>query len=117
VADTPRADAALYQELSGVQGRLHELLVELHGDRLMASRNEPVPDGIVARVNQVVNAWGSTSEPTATHRRNYEIAAAQLASFLPRLERLAADLAALERRAEELGAPWTPGRLPSWRPQ
>jgi photosystem II stability/assembly factor-like uncharacterized protein len=117
VADTPRADASLHQDLLGLQERLHDLLVELRGDRVVASRNEPVPDGIVARVNQVVNAWGSTSEPTATHRRNYDIAAAQLASFLPQLERFAADLAGLERRAEELGAPWTPGRLPSWRPQ
>ena len=114
VMDTPRAEAALRQELLALDGRLEDLRVELEGDRTLASRNEPVPPSISDRVGQVINAWGSTSEPTATHRRNYEIAAQQFASLLPRLQQLAAELEAIERRADELGAPWTPGRIPSW---
>ena len=76
---------------------------------------EPVPPAIVDRVQQVVNgSWGSTGEPTATHRRNFEIASSELAAVLPKLRQAEADLEALEKKAEELGAPWTPGRIPTW---
>ena len=33
---------------------------------------------------------------------------------LRNLQALVADLQALEEEAEAAGAPWTPGRLPSW---
>jgi hypothetical protein len=117
VIDAPRAEAALRQEVVALEHRLADLLVELEGDPTIARRNEPVPPAIADRVDQVVNgSWASTSETTATHRRNYEIAAEQFAAFLPRLRQLLADLAALERRAEASGAPWTPGRVPEWEP-
>jgi photosystem II stability/assembly factor-like uncharacterized protein len=115
IVDTPRADLALRQQAIALQHRLEDVEVALNGDPTLGDRNEPVPPAVVDRVQQVVNgSWGSTGEPTATHRRNYEIASAELAAVLPTLRQAEADLEALEKKAEELGAPWTPGRIPTW---
>ncbi|HEV8239516.1 MAG TPA: glycosyl hydrolase [Thermoanaerobaculia bacterium] len=115
IADTPRADVALRQQAVDLKHRFQDLDVALNGDRTIARRNEPVPPALVERVQQVVEgSWGSTGEPTATHRRNYEIASSELAALLPKLRQAEADLEALEKKAEELGAPWTPGRIPTW---
>jgi hypothetical protein len=115
IMDTPRADLALRQQAVELTHRLDDLDATLNGDTTIGSRNEPVAPGIVDRVQRVVfGSWTSTAEPTATHRRNYEIAAAELATLMPKLRQAAADLQALEKRAEELGAPWTPGRIPTW---
>ena len=62
--------------------------------------------------------WSSTSAPTATHRRNYAIAAEAFAELLPRFQELIEkDLVTLETNIEAAGAPWTPGRVPRWQPE
>ncbi len=56
--------------------------------------------------------------PTATHRKAYDLAAQAFTGVLARLTQIVeVDLKALEDRAESLGAPWTPGRVPRWKPQ
>jgi hypothetical protein len=70
-------------------------------------------------VQQIVEGhWSATSAPTATHQKNYEIAAAE---FVPVLESLRVlveqDLRKLEEAAESAGAPWTPGRVPRFAPE
>jgi len=61
--------------------------------------------------------WTTSSAPTATHQRGYEIAAGGFAPVLAGLRDLDAQLSALETEMEEAGAPWTPGRLPTWQPE
>ena len=71
----------------------------------------------MSRIRQIVRGhWSSTSAPTATHRRNYEIAAAEFSEMLDELRVLVeSDLVALEEKLEAAGAPWTPGRaIPRW---
>jgi len=117
--DTPAADADLMSRARALQTRLADLRVELQGDRTVARRNEPTPESILDRVNRVVGGhWSSSSGPTETHRRNYEIAAEAFGRFLPELtELIEVDLAGLENRMETIGAPWTPGRVPRWSPE
>ena len=59
--------------------------------------------------------WTSSSAATTTQRQNFDRVAQ---AFPPVLEALTAlvrdDLGGLERRVEELGGPWTPGRIPQW---
>jgi hypothetical protein len=60
-------------------------------------------------------AWATTAGLTNTQRRAYEIAADEFGDVLGRLQTLVEqDLAAFEKRAEDAGAPWTPGRVPRW---
>jgi photosystem II stability/assembly factor-like uncharacterized protein len=117
--DTPAADPRLLDDLVAIENRLKDLRVPLEGDTVRAKRNEPTPPSIVDRVQQVVGGhWFSSSAPTATHRRNYDIAAAEFAPVLTALRTLVeTDLRAIENSAEAAGAPYTPGRVPRWAPE
>ncbi len=117
--DTPAADPALEREARSLEARLREILLVLEGDRVMAGRNEPTAPSIKDRVESIVTAqWNSVSAPTATSREAFAIAAGEFGGVLEKLRRLLdEDLKGLETRAEAAGAPWTPGRIPTWRPE
>ena len=118
LADTPDADPKLQNELRAIESRLKDVNAELSGDPTRATRNESTPPSITDRVQQVVGGhWDATSAPTATHRRGYDIAAKEFAPVLAKLRQVVADLKRLEDAAEASGAPWTPGRVPEWKPE
>ena len=72
--------------------------------------------GIRSRVSRVVwGGWDSSSNPTQTHRDELRIAGEQFTGVLAELRTIVTvDLPALEADLEDLGAPWTPGRVPVW---
>ena len=113
----PKRAAALADRTRSLELRLTDLRTELDGDRTISKRHEPGPVSIRERISQVVwGSWESTSDPTQTHRDNYAIASERFAPVLERLTRLVEeDLTALEADLEEARAPWTPGRVPTWR--
>jgi len=118
ILDTPDADVALLAEARGLEERMKDLLIELEGDPVPAEHNEPTTPSVIERVQRVVYGhWTSTSAPTQTHRRALEIAEQAFTGVLGGLRTLDGDLAGLEAKLEQLGAPWTPGRLPTWPPQ
>jgi photosystem II stability/assembly factor-like uncharacterized protein len=116
ILETPSAGPDLMQQARELEVRLADLRERLTGDRTKRSRNAPTLPGIAQRVSNIVQGhWRATSAPTETHQRNYEIAAEQFGAWLPEFRQLVeAELGQLEQRLEELGAPWTPGRIPSW---
>jgi len=116
IDDTPGPDPRWSDEARSIESRLKDIRESLTGDATRAKRNEPAPPSIVDRVQSIVYGhWSSTSAPTATHRRAYEIAADQFQDVLSRLRTLVeTDLDGLEDRMEIGGAPWTPGRVPRW---
>ncbi len=66
--------------------------------------------GRVGRV--VAGHWNTRQTPTATHRRNLEIARTDFDGFRTDLSAvLETTLPQLEEALEAAGAPWTPGRL------
>ncbi|MBM4186810.1 MAG: glycosyl hydrolase [Gemmatimonadetes bacterium] len=108
---------ALREAGQALRASLRQLRVALSGDQTIASRNEATVVTIGGRVQRIVrSAWATSTGPTATHRRSYAIASDQLAAFLPQLRAAADQLRQLEEQAEAAGVPWTPGRIPSWRP-
>ncbi|MEO7013255.1 MAG: hypothetical protein ABI127_03030 [Dokdonella sp.] len=116
--DTPRADPSLGIRMRAIETQLKDLQITLSGDGVLARRGEPTPPSIVDRINQIVyGQWNSSADTTTTHRQNYAIAAQQFGPLLIRLRSLILnDLATLESEADAAGAPWTPGRVPDWKP-
>lgn len=117
--DTPAAEAPrLRADALALDGRLRELRRTLDGDAVLARRNEPVPPSLLDRVNYAVGThYSSTAAPTATARRQVELAGAELATLLAALREIVeVELPRLEAAADAAGAPWTPGRLPVWPP-
>jgi hypothetical protein len=114
LVDTPDADPVLMAELEGLKNRFDAIMLELEGDTTKGQRNVFTPPAIVDRVERIAyDQWYTTQAPTATHRQAYEWAADAFATEKEKLEQLVTDLEALEAKAEEAKAPWTPGRVPT----
>jgi hypothetical protein len=117
--NTPKGDPKLVDEAEALEMRLRDLDVKLNGDPVIRAHNEADPPSITERVIQVVGGhWTSTSAPTQTHQENYRLAAQSFAPVLDDLRKLVeVDLKNLENKLEAAGAPWTPGRVPVWKPE
>ncbi len=117
--DTPKADPGLLNEAEALETRLQGLQEALTGDPVLAGRNEPTPPAILDRLGQVIyGQWTSSSAPTQTQYNGYSLAAEAFAPALNDLRKLVeVDLKALEDKLEAAGAPWTPGRIPTWQPE
>ena len=106
------APGGLDAELHAIRQELHALDEALVGNRARASVEDDGVATITRRVQvaQMGTAW-STYGPTPTHRRSLEIGEKELAAVRERLNAvLEQRLPALEKKLEQAGAPWTPGR-------
>ncbi len=110
--ETPGADPGLYGRIDDLAETLDGFRTRLSGDRVRGRLNEPSVPSISGRVGQVMGGhWDTRQMPTATQRRDLEIAAGAFAGLSRELASfLAEDLPALEAALEAAGAPWTPGR-------
>jgi hypothetical protein len=116
VQDTPGVASFYSDEVRSLEKRLRIIQRALTGDRTLRTRNEPTPPSILARVQRVVSGhWSTTSAPTQTHRKSYEVAGRAFEPVLADLQTLVEkDLKTLEEALEAQGASWTPGRVPRW---
>jgi photosystem II stability/assembly factor-like uncharacterized protein len=115
--ETPQADPKLATEAYKLEQRLQDLHEKLTGDRVVAEHNEPTAPSIVERMERSL-AWGGFAAPTKTQEDAYRFAAESFAPVLAGLRQLVdVDLRKLEDQMERAGAPWTPGRLPVWKPE
>ncbi|MEM8932709.1 MAG: glycosyl hydrolase, partial [Acidobacteriota bacterium] len=103
--------SALDQQLRDLELRLGELRRELAGDATIRSRNEPVAPAILQRAQRAANGlWGSTASPTATHRRQLDIARDAFQSMRGDIDAWLDDVERAGEALEAAGGPWTPGR-------
>ncbi|UCC71983.1 MAG: glycosyl hydrolase [Gemmatimonadota bacterium] len=114
--DAPGARAELFETVRSLEMRVADIEVELGGDETVTSRFEYAPLSITDRLDRVVGGFWSSSAPTTTHQRNYEIAGRAFQNVLAQLRVLVEEgMKALGDELEAAGAPWTPGRgVPKW---
>ncbi len=117
--DAPAAPAQLLVDVLAIEAHANEIVRALRGDNTLRSRNEGTPPSINERVNGIVDdLWQSTSAPTGTQLRAYEIAGEEFTPMLADLKTVVeTDLKRVEGAMENAGAPWTPGRVPEWKPK
>lgn len=115
--ETAGSDPALETRARAIEDSFKDLRVRFSGDSVLERRNEATPPSLLDRIGRVVgSAWYTTADIPATHRREYDIAAAEFGTALETLRQLVdVDLKRLESDAEAAGAPWTPGRVPVWK--
>ncbi|MEM9172862.1 MAG: glycosyl hydrolase [Pseudomonadota bacterium] len=115
LVSTPAAGQAERDQLNALTSRLADLSVAINGDRTVASRNEPTPLSIASRVGGLYSSLVfSQSAAGGNYTDSYAIAAQEFAVALRNLNAVATEAAALEATLDVQGAPWTPGRIPSW---
>ena len=111
--------AALRDDVRAVEAKLRAAEFTLRGDRVLASKNEPTPPSLLGRINNIVGTqWDTTAAPTGTSQEQYTIASDVFTTTLAALRSaIEGDLVRVEGALEKAGGPWTPGRLPDWKPE
>ncbi|MEO8430976.1 MAG: glycosyl hydrolase [Acidobacteriota bacterium] len=117
--DAPDAPPALASDVGTIEARLREIEIAVKGDAAVAAKSEPVEPAISDRVGNIVGTqWTATAAPTGTSEKDYAYAAQAFRGELEKLRALVGvDLKKVEDALEIAGAPWTPGRLPVWKPE
>jgi hypothetical protein len=108
----PRANPDTFARMESVTRALAALSLRLSGDPAREALNESDAPSISGRVGEVMGGhWETRQMPTATQRRDIEIAGSALQALTRDLKALIeGDLARLKADLESAGAPWTPGR-------
>ena len=117
--ETPSAPESLHAEAAAIEKRKNEILRSLRGDNALRARNMNTAPSISERVGGIVGSQRmSTSRPTQTSINQYATASQDFETTLQQLRKLIeVDLRDLEKKMEAAGAPWTPGRIPEWKPE
>ena len=117
VTDTPRTDVAILKEIDTVRDKLTAVKDLLQGDPTYGRRMVADPPSISGRIGGTADALAYTTQPpTGTQKEQYEIAAEDFGAQLTALKTIAeTEIPAIEAKLEAAGAPWTPGRLPTWK--
>ena len=115
---TPSLPLKLREEVLRLEKILNEIELALNGDRVWRSHNEGTPASISEHVQAAASPTrGTTGRPTRTALEQYQIASDELAVEVPKLRKLIeTDLKTIEKQLDAAGAPYTPGRLPDWKP-
>ena len=109
----PKADPSLFGRIDAANATLAGLTRRLSGDPVRRRLNESDTPSISGRVQSAMRALDTRQMPTATQRRDVEIAGAELEALLSDVEALVSgELAALRKALDAAGAPWTPKRDP-----
>ncbi|MFC2131578.1 WD40/YVTN/BNR-like repeat-containing protein, partial [Bacteroidota bacterium] len=117
--NTPEAPQELLEQVRDFELRLGEIKVKLNGDPSLSKRNANQPPSIKDRMWHIVysTSW-SSSAPTQTAKQAYSIIAEEFVPELDKLRKLInIDLDAIEKKLQKMDAPWTPGRIPYWKPE
>ena len=116
IINTPDAEERHAETIRALKARLQDIRDALSGDDTIDSRYEPTPPSIMGRAGRIAFGQGRTSgAPTETQREAYQLAGAAFEKVLADLKTLVeTDLKSLEDELESVGAPWTPGRIPTW---
>lgn len=109
-----RMDTELLAQISSMEQKLREVERQLFGDRTLEKLDKDAEPGLVRRINGVVYDYRrSTSAPTQSQKEAFDLVAAAFPPVLQVAKSIAdEDVKKIEKRLEELGAPYTPGRWP-----
>ncbi|NJB86982.1 photosystem II stability/assembly factor-like uncharacterized protein [Lewinella marina] len=113
--ETTGSPEAALTTLHALRERLADFTEALYGDRTRSNLQMETAPSVAGRVGALeYGMWNVTSDPTETYRESYRVAAAEFGPLLEELKSIDADVRALEQQLEMQGAPYTPGRWPTW---
>jgi len=116
---TKGTDKALIEKVRKVDASLNEISEILNGNSTLARRNENQPPPVNERLNYIISGlWSCSQAPTQTQKDAYRIAGEEFSAALNKLKSIVeVDIKDLNKELDRLGSPWTPGRIPDWKPE
>ena len=117
IHNTPACSFEMAQKAKTLDETLTGITLLLDGTPAKASPEEVPPEQVSMndRLNIIMRAiWSSTSAPTQTALSNYEILIEEYPAVLTQIKAAKDDLETIEKKLDEMGAIWTPGRLPEF---
>jgi photosystem II stability/assembly factor-like uncharacterized protein len=116
--NTPQAPKDMLSKVRALELNMIRINEKINGDQSLSKRNENQTPTIKDRMSHIIysTAWTS-SAPTKTAQQAYQIIADEMLPLLDELRKISnIELNDMEKELERLGAPWTPGRIPYWKP-
>lgn len=117
IHNTPACSFEMAQKAKILNETLEGITLLLDGTPAKASSEEVPPEQVAMndRLSIIMRAmWSSTSAPTQTAISNYEILVEEFPAALTQIKAAKAELETIEKKLDEMGAMWTPGRLPEF---
>ena len=113
----PTVDDDLKTAIQKMDKSIKDLRIKLLRDEILQRLDKDMEPGLSSRIRTITYEQRlSTSAPTSTQKLAYQIVADEFEEILTELKKLAEEKAVeIEKKLEELGAPYTPGRLPKWK--
>ena len=114
---TPTEDGEIQNEIQTLREGLRDVQWELNGDPTLGRRAEASPTSVSRRLGRITGgAWsGTLTEVSGLQREQYQLIGEEFVVTLAQLRTLIeVDLKRIEDYADQVGAPWTSGRLPVW---
>ncbi len=107
----------LYADIKALETKLGEIQRKLSGDRTYSQVDLDAEPGLSRRLSGIIGEQrSSTSAPTQTQRDNFRIVEEEFMPIYQALRKIAAtDVKNIEKKLDDIGAPYTPGRLPAWK--
>ncbi len=108
------AETEIHADIKALELKVAELGRKLFGDRLYRQVDQDAEPGLVSRLNGAIfDNRRSSAGPTQSQRDNCRIVAEEFPAILEELRKIVeVDVKAIEKKLEDIGAPYTPGRLP-----
>ncbi len=107
----------LFNQIKNAATKLDIIDKKLNGDASIAKRAANQPMSLSERLQYITWTMGSTtSAPTNTNKESYKIAEQQFNEVFNEMQSLKdININPLEKKLDELNAPYTPGRFPNWK--
>ncbi len=106
----------IYNSILSVKKELDDFNRQLNGDPLLVSYEGASPTSVKQRVDLITSSlWTTTSAPTTTFKKSYDVAADQFGGLLSTLKSIDEQVKEIESKLEKYSAPYTPGRFPEWK--
>lgn len=114
---SPNVKKEAIMKVTNLEKELEKLNEKINGDKSLSKRNENQPPSINDRLMYILwGIWGTSSEQTKTQIDAYNIAGDELEKVLTSLRNIAEkEIIELNKELDNLGSPWTPGRIPNWK--
>ncbi|MBI5008570.1 MAG: hypothetical protein HZB98_02740, partial [Bacteroidia bacterium] len=115
IHQTPSASSELMKEAERINREIEDILFKFNGPTPKASREEipPVEMPLSERLGEVAaGTYGTTGDIPVIAKEQMDILKSEFPAVLERVRKAGSDLKELDKKLDQVKAPWTPGRVP-----